>query len=243
MRDYQERIYTQYVNARTEPLAPPTIAGLQPRKALIDNIINKHFPKDKNARILDLGCGHGTILYFARKQGYTNLCGIDVSQEQVVAAHQLGIEEVQQGDLMETLRGLPDGSQDVVIAFDIIEHFTRSELLPFVDEVHRVLAPEGRWIIHCPNGESPFHGRVYFGDFTHEHAFTRTSINQLLRSSGYSRIECFEDEPISHGLKSLARRIIWKSGRALLQLYLSAESGATSKTTILSQNFLTVAYK
>ncbi len=243
MRDYQERIYGQYVHARTEPLAPPTVEGLEPRRAYLENLIKQHFPKDRGAQILDLGCGHGTILYFARKHGYRNLVGVDVSQEQVTAAHQLGINEVQQGDLMETLRSLPDGSQDAVIAFDIIEHFTRSELLPFVDEVFRVLAPKGRWIVHTPNGESPFHGRVFFGDFTHEHAFTRTSINQLLRSSGYSRVECFEDEPIAHGVKSLARRIIWKASRATLQLMLSAETGETRRTCILSQNFLTVAYK
>lgn len=243
MRDYQERIYGQYVHARTQPLAPPTIAGLRPRQAYMENMIKRHFPQNHDVKILDLGCGHGTILYFARQLGYHNMVGIDVSGEQVEAAHQLGINEVQQGDLMETLRSLPDGSQDVVIAFDIIEHFTRSELLPFVDEVFRVLAPTGRWIIHAPNGESPFHGRVYFGDFTHEHAFTRTSINQLLLSSGYTRVECYEDEPIPHGLKSLLRTIVWKGARAAFQLALTAETGDPRSKCILSQNFLTVAYK
>lgn len=70
------------------------------------------------------------------------------------------IEGVEEGDLMNTLASLPPDSQDVIVAFDVIEHFTRSELLAFVDEVRRVLTLGGRWIIHTPNAESPFFGRV-----------------------------------------------------------------------------------
>jgi predicted SAM-dependent methyltransferase len=76
----------------------------------------------------------------------------------------LGIDGVDQGDLLETLKAQPDASLDVVVAFDIIEHFMRDELLGFVDEVGRVLRSGGRWIIHTPNAESPFGGRMRYGD-------------------------------------------------------------------------------
>jgi SAM-dependent methyltransferase len=69
----------------------------------------------------------------------------------------------------------PAGSLDAVIAFDVLEHFGRDELIPLVDAVHRVLRPGGRWIIHVPNGESPFFGSIRYGDLTHELAFTRQS--------------------------------------------------------------------
>ncbi len=142
---------------------------------------------------------------------------------------------------METLRTLPSASQDVIIAFDVIEHFTKEELLPFVDEVHRVLRSGGRWIIHTPNGESPFVGRVRYGDLTHEMAFTRISISQLLKSSGSSEIVCQEDTPVPHGLKSAVRWILWKIIRSGLRFYVAAETG--ERDSIFSQNFLTVAVK
>lgn len=240
MLDYRARIYESYVNAREEPLAPVTVEGLKPREAYMNKMIRDHFPPDKQARVLDLGCGHGALLYFARRAGYTNIMGVDVSAEQVTAAHHLGVAEVQCGDLMDTMRSLPDGSQDVVVAFDVIEHFTRSELLPFVDEVRRVLCDGGVWLIHTPNGGSPFVGRVFHGDFTHEQAFTQTSMNQLLLASHFSDVKCFEDAPISHGLKSGVRRVLWKGITSILRFCILAETGVGGKQ-ILSQNFLTVA--
>lgn len=241
MLDYRARIYESYVSAREEPLAPVTVEGLKPREAYLKKLIRDHFPPDKQARVLDLGCGHGTLLYFARQEGYTNLVGVDVSAEQVAAAHHMGIGEVQCGDLMETMRSLPDNSQDVVIAFDVIEHFTRSELLPFVDEVRRILCENGVWIIHAPNGGSPFIGRVFHGDFTHEQAFTPTSMNQLLLASHFSRVQCFEDFPVAHGLKSGVRRLLWREIRSVLRFCIIAETGDAGTDHILSQNFLTVA--
>lgn len=243
MSDYRARIYEHYVSAHDVPLAPITAEGLKPREAYMRKLIRDHFPSDKTAKILDLGCGHGTLLYFARQEGYQNLLGIDVSEEQVAAAHHLGVTEVQCGDLMEMLRSLPAQSQDVVVAFDVIEHFTRDELMPFIDEVCRVLSKDGRWIIHVPNGESPFVGRVFYGDFTHQHAYTQASMKQLMYASGFSNVQCFEDQPIAHGLKSGVRRVIWKGIRSVLRFCIAAETGDISANQILSQNFLTVAHQ
>ena len=238
---YRTRIYTHYVQAREQALAPETLAGLAPRAHALRQLIRRHFPADKNAAVLDLGCGHGALLHFAREAGYTNLRGVDGSPQQVAAAQRLGIEGVAEGDLRDTLAAQADASLDVVIAFDVIEHFTRDELLPFVDEVHRVLKPGGRWIIHVPNGESPFGGRMRYWDLTHEMAFTRTSLSQLLLSSGFGEVRCFEDAPVVHGAKSALRWLLWKGFRGVLRLYIAAETGDASNAHIFSQNLLAVA--
>ena len=241
--NYRTRIYSSYVNARTTPLAPVTIDGLMPRAPYLRRLIQRHFPSNYQATVVDLGCGHGAIVHFARQAGYVNVRGVDGSPEQVAAARRLGIDGVKEGDLLNTLAGMPDASQDCVVTFDVIEHFTRDELIGLVDEVHRVLQPGGRWIIHAPNGESPFGGRMRYWDLTHELAFTRTSIAQLLYSSGYSDVHSYEDEPIPHGLKSMVRWVLWKGFRAVLRLYLAAETGDTGRDAIFSQNFLAVAVK
>jgi len=240
---YRERIYQRYVHGRADMIAPPTLEGLKPRSPYLTKLVQSHFPADRRSAILDLGCGHGALIHFARREGYSNIRGVDFSPEQVAAARRLGIEGVEEGHLLATLASQTDGSLDVVVAFDVIEHFTRDELLGFVDQVQRVLRPEGRWIIHTPNGESPFSGRMRYWDLTHELAFTRTSICQLLLSSGFSRVRCFEDAPIPHGLKSAVRWGLWQVIRSLLRIFIAAETGDTDSNAIFSQNFLTVAVK
>jgi len=243
MTAYRDRIYSAYVTARDKPMAPQTLAGLQSRAPYIERIIHRHFPSDRSAKIVDLGCGHGAFVHFVRKAGYINVEGIDGAPEQVAAAQHLGIQGVRRGSILEELTAMPDQSCDVIIAFDVIEHFTRNELLGFVDKVYRVLKTGGRWIIHTPNGESPFAGRMFFWDFTHELAFTRTSIAQLLYASKYSEVRSYEDVPVPHGVKSVIRWLLWKGIRGGLRLYLAVETGDTNKETIFSQNFLTVAVK
>lgn len=243
MSDYRSRIYERYVYGRSQPIVPHSIEGLRPRAPSLRKVITEHFPKDLSAPILDLGCGHGAFIHFIRAAGYQNVSGIDGSKEQIAEAHRLGMEGVREGDLLEGLRSQPASSLAVVIAYDVIEHFTKNESLDLVDEVYRVLKPGGKLIVHAPNGESPFVGRIRYGDFTHEQAFTRDSISQLLMVCGFSRVDCQEDTPIPHGIKSLGRWIVWKFIRAVLRLYLAAETGNSAKDSILTQSFLAVAIK
>jgi len=158
-------------------------------------------------------------------------------------AVRLGIAGVVQGDLGEALAALADGSQAAVVSFDVIEHFTKDETIDFVDQVLRVLQPGGRWIIHVPNGESPFGGRSRFGDFTHEQAFTRGSLTQLLLASGFATVACYEDAPVVHGAASRVRALLWRPIRLALRLYLAVETGDTGRDAIFSQNLLAVAVK
>jgi len=242
-QDYRQRIYAAYVQARDKPLAPVTLEGLKPRLPYLKQLVRKHFPRDKNARILELGCGHGALLHVLAQFGYENALGVDNSDEQVAAAQALGIRGVERGDVMEKLHSTGNSLLDVVVAFDVIEHFTKPELIPFVDEVHRVLKPGGRWIIHTCNGESPFGMGSRYGDVTHELAFTRISLAQLLMSSGFKYVQCFEDRPVVHGMKSAVRAALWACLRAGLLFYVAVETGALDRQAVFSQNLLAVAIR
>ena len=243
MQSYRSRIYEHYVHLHRNALAPETLEGLAPRATTLRRLVRFFFPIQRDAQIVDLGCGLGALVYFAREAGYKNIRGVDVSPDQVAEAKRLGIPDVTEGDLLTFLAALPDCSQDLVIAFDVIEHFTKDELLVFVDEVHRVLKLGGSWVIHAPNGESPFVGTIRYGDFTHEQAFTRASLSQLLLASSFSRCEFFECGPILHGIKSALRVVLWRIIRMLLRLWLAAETGDTGKGAIFTRNFFAIAYK
>jgi 2-polyprenyl-3-methyl-5-hydroxy-6-metoxy-1,4-benzoquinol methylase len=241
--EIRERIYFNYVEARDVRLAPKNPEGLRSRRPYLSRLIAWHFPADKNARILDLGCGYGALVHFARAAGYADIKGVDGSAQQIEAAHALGIDSVQHANIAEVLASCDDETYDVVITFDVIEHFREDELIALVDQVWRILRSGGRWIIHAPNGESPFVGAVLYGDLTHEAAFTRKSIAQLLYSSGFSFVRSFEDMPIPHGVLSAGRRIVWTVIRAALRVYIAAETGDAGRDRIFTQNFLTVAFK
>ena len=237
----RQRIYGQYVTARDKVLTPTNIEGLRPRLPYFRQVIQRHFPQDRDAVVLELGCGHGAFLYAMHEAGYKRARGVDWADEQVRAARDLGIAGVEQGDVMSALAATAIGSVDVVVTFDLIEHLTKGELVTLIDEVRRVLRGGGRWIIHAPNAEAPFGARMRYWDFTHELAFTRSSITQLLKASGFSSVRCHEDEPVPHGIRSVVRFLLWKMIRLGLLSYIAVETGGFDRRAVFSQNLLAVA--
>lgn len=139
MHDYRQRIYQRYLEAGATVPAAEKLAEFQRRAPYLERLIRKHFPADRATAILDLGCGAGALEYFARRQGFGNITGVDRSPQQVAAARSLGLTGVREGDLLATLESLPGESQGLVIAFDALEHFAKDELLALVDQVARVL--------------------------------------------------------------------------------------------------------
>ena len=239
MKNYRNKIYKYYSSNSGRSLAPQTVDGFSPRKPFFDKLINEHFPKSKDINILEIGCGYGAFGYFIQEAGYKNYIGIDGSEEQVEEAKRLGINIK-----LENLKNAKDNSLDLLIAIDVIEHFTKEELSDLVDEFYRVLKKDGTIITHQPNAESPFGNSIRYGDFTHELAFTRSSISQLFLSSGFSGIKSYEDKPIAHGLKSKIRRVLWDGlVRPLYKFLLIVESGGVDKDIVLTKNFLTIIKK
>jgi SAM-dependent methyltransferase len=239
--NHRERLYRHYLTTQVRADVASLRAGLARRGPFLKRVIERWVPPDRTQRILDIGCGYGAILHFLREAGYTNLIGIDASAEQVAAAHELGLDVVQQGSLLGFLRQTRDASCDVVIAFDVLEHFTKPELLELTDEIQRVLRGGGRLIVHVPNAEGIFPGRILFGDLTHEMAFTRQSLQQLFSVCGFARVTVAEDAPVPHGLLSSVRLALWTVLRSLFRLIHAAETGDTGRDLILTECLLAVA--
>lgn len=239
MSDYRDSIYEDYESGPQ----PSNISDLRPRAPYLRKLVREHFPREKTATVLDIGCGYGALLHFAKEAGYTNVFGMDRSPSQVRTAVKLGIEGVRQVDWSDGLASVPLGSTDAVVALDVVEHFRKDELVPLLGRIFRVLRHGGRLIVHTVNGESPMAGSTFFGDITHETCFTRVSLAQLLRSTGFEDIRSYEDAPIPHGLVSTARWGLWLGIRSVLRFATAAETGDIGRKAILTRNFLTVAIK
>jgi 2-polyprenyl-3-methyl-5-hydroxy-6-metoxy-1,4-benzoquinol methylase len=239
-QSWKTRLYDSYVSSgqagNTNRLSQEPAQLFRPREAYIRQAIARHLPQDREARILDLGCGHGAFLYFLSRAGYTHIAGVDTSSEQIELAHRLGIPQAEMGCIAEFLGGREDQSVDAILLMDVIEHLTRQELFDLLDDVYRVLAPGGICLVHAPNAEGIHGMRIRYGDLTHEAAFTASSASQIFRCIGFRAVQAYEDNPVVHGFKSLARRIIWDCLTLPDRLLLFAETGAPG--AILSQNFL-----
>lgn len=241
--DYRERIYRGYLASCGTPTDADVSRAIESRRPYLSSVIARLLPEDRGARIIDLGCGHGAFVKHARAAGYRFIVGYDRAPDQIAAGKRLGIEGIQQGDLFGAVRDLPDGSCDAIITFDVIEHLTKNELIVCIDEIRRALKPGGRWLIHAPNAESSRFGRIRYGDFTHEFAITRESLAQILIASGFGRIECFEDTPVPHGVKSSVRWLLWMVVRSALLAMDTIETGYFDRGSIFTRNLLAVAFK
>lgn len=236
---YKDALYDNYV---TSHIAHRKGAADARAVAIQSKIFDGHFGRllpDRREKVADLGCGPGTLVAWLKNEGCGQVSGVDFSHEQVANAHALGLEEVVQGDIFDFLA--TNGDFDLLFARDVIEHFDRQMVFDFLTAAHRALRPGGRLILQVPNAQSPYFGRVRYGDFTHELAFTSGSMRQILNAAGYSSVSIHPWRPVAFNLKSRLRSIVWRLLEPALKLPIVVESAA--RETIVTMNLIAVAEK
>ncbi len=101
--------------------------------------------------VLDAGCGAGLGSRFLRASGAAKVVGLDVRPEALDLAR--AADTGHRGDYREwdLEQGLPfeDGSFDMVVALEILEHVENQQQL--IDELRRVLRPDGLALVSVPN--------------------------------------------------------------------------------------------
>lgn len=236
LSDFKDAFYRSYLTTHHVPRKG--VVDMQQVKDRVprwEKTIRRFLPSDRNAEILDIGCGFGAVVWWMQQAGYRNAAGIDISEEQISAAQELGIPNIHQGDLLPFLRERP-GNYDLIIARDVFEHFERGVVLEILSVIKESLKPGGRLVFQVPNAESPFGNRIRYGDFTHELAFTPSSVSQLSRVLGFSEVKIYPVEPVVFGLKSFIRLILWKLMQWLFRAMITIEVGRGP--WIVSQNLI-----
>lgn len=108
--------------------------------------------------VLDVGCGRGEILRHCAALG-ADAYGIDYAPVAVNMSQQVieGLDDRMPGKTGVALADakqlpFPTASFDRVLMFDVVEHLHPWELHIAMEEIHRVLKPDGRFIVHtAPN--------------------------------------------------------------------------------------------
>jgi len=161
-------------------------------KKVID-LLKKHLKGKKSNKLLDIGCGDGTISIHFLKLGF-EVYGIDAA---IKALEKAGQKEIKTklGDFEEKLPYKND-SFDVVFAGEVIEHIF--DVKNFLSEIHRILKKNGILILTTPNLASledrikflfginpthvtPVHEYLHF----HIRPFTKYSLKKTLTENGF----------------------------------------------------------
>ena len=168
------------------------IARLLPsQRAMLDGEA-RHLPRaGRDARLLDVGCGNGSFLDFARRAGW-RVVGIDPDREAVDVARKKGLDVREGGiELLDSEHEAFDG----ITLSHVIEHVHQP--LSLLRACHRLLK-RGGWIwLETPNLEAQGHRR-YGADWRalepprHLVLFTPDSIRKALATAGFAGIE---DQP------------------------------------------------
>jgi SAM-dependent methyltransferase len=94
---------------------------------------------DKEKRILDIGCGEGVLVKEYRDRGF-DITGLDINYES---------EYVIRGSVLNL--DFSDESLDLILLLDVIEHLVFPDQEIALQEIARVLRPNGELFISLPN--------------------------------------------------------------------------------------------
>lgn len=241
MDKYKQIIYNNYISTHNKNLyGENSLDRIRAYAPVLNYYYCRHLPKDKQARILDVGCGDGNFVYHLQQEGYKNASGIDVSPEQIEKGRAMGISNLHCGDLIPFLQNSSE-QYDAVIAKDVIEHFTKDEVFEILMAVSKVLKPNGIFIMQVPNGQGFYYTSIFYGDYTHEMAYTESSIRQVMLNTGFSGVSCYPTGPVPHGLVASIRFVLWKLFVWRLKFWKMVETG--NRAGIFTQNIIAVARK
>ncbi len=150
-------------------------------------IYRGRLPEDRDACVLDIGCGAGHFLFFLEKHGYRHAEGIDLSSQQVAVCRTRIKGPVEAADVFDFLEG-KDAVYDLLVAHDMLEHVAKDKVLLLVQKLFAALKPGGTLIIRVPNMSNPLAAHSRYIDMTHELGFTERSLFQLLFTGGFRDI-------------------------------------------------------
>ena len=164
--------------------------NLEPR---LEEII-KAIPSVKNAKVLDIGCGRGEMIFWAILSGAKKACGIDYSKDAIklaksaLARQEKEIQRKSSFRLMDAKNlKYKDKSFDAVFMIEVLEHLYEYEQIQVFNEVNRVLKPDGFLFIHTAPSR-------WFNDYTYKYwcyplSTVFVKLNNIITGNNYSNLK------------------------------------------------------
>jgi SAM-dependent methyltransferase len=157
----------------------------------------KHFPSNVRGKLLDVGCGDGRFLRYAKEQGF-EVWGIDFDKKSVEnVKRNLGIDTVFAMSLEEFYEYAKEKNLkfDVITFFEVLEHQDKPR--EFLEMVKGLLKEGGYIAGSVPNRERlvvEIDWKYFHGDYPPHHflRFSKYSLEKALNFAGFKNIEVYK---------------------------------------------------
>lgn len=157
--------------------------------------------------VCDMGCGPGQIARYLHSQG-TKVCGVDLSPEMVRQAQGLNPDiAFQPGDMLN-LADVADNSYGGIAAFYSIVHIPRAKVGRALQELKRVLRPQGVLLLAFHIGQEIKHLDEWLGkEVSLDFLFFETEeVKSYLADADFELEEVIERDPYSEAVEYQSRR-------------------------------------
>jgi len=150
---------------------------------LYETLMRRHL-KQKLGRLIDFGCGYGTVLKELVHRDHINITGIDP-----YAPHP--DEHVHKTDIFNA--NIPQASLDAIFSIETLEHII--DPLAVFDRFHQLLKPGGILLIQTRRQEDPEYQAKQADWFylkdpqTHISIYSITTMQEIARRTGWKKVQ------------------------------------------------------
>ena len=170
------------VFGETEAAAERIAPGFAPPKDVEEHLARYRWAAQRlpGGRVLDVACGVGYGAAVLRGAGSRQVLSVD----RWLPALWFGIERYELAAACAEASALPfpDGALDAVVSLETIEHL--EDVPGFLEEVARVLIPEGFFLVSSPNLERSKGTNPY-----HLSEMTLPTLTSLLDAAGFTTVQ------------------------------------------------------
>ena len=149
---------------------------------------------ERDAPILDFGCGLGCFLEALKQAGFTQRIGIDTSFGMVDRCLALGNRAEHVADSLQFLNQHP-GHFGAIVMMDVLEHLPPPSHFDYFKALRSALRPGGLLLLRVPNADSAVATHMRYIDITHRTCFTPNVILFFLQQSGMTRLDVDDEIP------------------------------------------------
>lgn len=172
--------------------------------------LRQELPNNRNAAILDIGCGFGQTLKALQAEGYKDLTGVDISTEAIefCSGQKLNVAKID--SIINYCRNVSK-KYDCIIMSHVIEHIDKDEIIETLRSVRtQLLKVGGSLIVTTPNAQSNTGCYWAYEDFTHTTIFTSGSLLFVLKCAGFEHVDFIDTLGTagSHPVARFAKRIL-----------------------------------
>lgn len=131
--------------------APPPQGTLEQAQHDKLELVCRKLALQPGRRLLDVGCGWGSMAIHAAREHGANVVGITLSQEQAAYARKRIADEGLTDRIeirVQDYRDVADGPYDAISSIGMAEHVGSQRYLEYTTALHRLLRPGGRLLNH-----------------------------------------------------------------------------------------------